>query len=504
MNDRPREVAVSRLLLDQSNARLGEYQPDQKTTQLALATLLDDQLFNLAKDIIIFGLDISQAFILTPEGASAGKYRVIEGNRRLLVIQALTKPRLIEEALTPARQKRWAKMSAQFLESPIKKVWSVIYEAEEDAEHHIINRHTGANNGAGLVGWNSNDQDRYKSRHGGPTTRKEAGQVLDFVDKVYPPSPEDNKRIFSTLQRIILVSHVKEKLGITMKSRIVYSNFPAAEVLKGLSAVVRDLRSGKVKVTNVYHAPDSRKYIDLFSVENLPDPATRLAEPVRLTELLADDVEEIRSTDPEAGGGDNQNESNVESDPSTSSGDEGKKAADNGSTGGSSHSSDGSEEEAAASSRRRSRVQIPRPRETTIPKTCHLYITEPRINAIYLELIRLKIDEFTNACAVTLRVFLELSVDHHITLYSLLSEQQRNSTPLAKRLKVLANYLRMNGRIEEQLEKAIVKVADGGLLSTSTTTFNQYVHNKFAYPHPSELRTAWDELQPFMITLWTK
>jgi len=115
------------------------------------------------------------------------------------------------------------------------------------------------------------------------------------------------------------------------------------------------------------------------------------------------------------------------------------------------------------------------------------------------------VEDFTNACAVTLRVFVELTVDHHITANGLMTAHERGNTPLAKRLKLLAKFLHGAGRIDEQLEKAIIKVADGGgMMSASTTTFNQYVHNKFAYPQASELRTAWDELQPFMKALWVK
>ena len=59
--------------------------------------------------------------------------------------------------------------------------------------------------------------------------------------------------------------------------------------------------------------------------------------------------------------------------------------------------------------------------------------------------------------------------------------------------------MKANGEIDEDLRKAVYRIADTkGVMAASTATFNQYVHNKYVYPFPSELRMAWDELQPFM------
>jgi len=58
-------------------------------------------------------------------------------------------------------------------------------------------------------------------------------------------------------------------------------------------------------------------------------------------------------------------------------------------------------------------------------------------------------------------------------------------------------------KIQSALEKAIRKVADSSqLLAPSTITFNQYVHNKYVIPSPLDLRSVWDELQPFLQAIW--
>jgi hypothetical protein len=36
----------------------------------------------------------------------------------------------------------------------------------------------------------------------------------------------------------------------------------------------------------------------------------------------------------------------------------------------------------------------------------------------------------------------------------------------------------------------------------STTTLNAYVHNSKLFPSPEELKTSWDNLEPFIEKLW--
>lgn len=500
-NERPREISVSRLLLDQKNARLGVPQPDQTSTELALAEYLGPQLFEMANDILEFGIDPSASLLVTSEGAPPGKYRVLEGNRRTLTVKALLRPKIISEVLTPARLKRFEKLSEQFKENPIRSLRCVVFGTEEEADHWIELRHTGANNGAGLVEWDPDEQDRWKSRRGGSINRKEAGQVLDFVDKVYPPRPEDNKRIFSTLQRIVVARNVREKLGLEIKAGIVYTYFPGREILRPLAKIVADLRSGQKKVTDVYHASDRDKYMAEFTASDLPDPNARLNDSVKLSELSVSGNRDGGGADT---GGLASGADGVGNAGQTGNAD-GPSGESAGSGGHAAGEVDPSNEGKTTSGARRSRVKPSRPRMAVIPNTCNLWIAQSRINSIYRELLTLDIEDYSNACAVTLRVFVELSVDHHIAAENLMSESERRSTPLAKRMKELAGHLRAGGRIDEQLERAIVKVADGvGLFSASTVTFNQYVHNAFAYPHPSELRAAWDELEPFMLALWVK
>lgn len=142
-------------------------------------------------------------------------------------------------------------------------------------------------------------------------------------------------------------------------------------------------------------------------------------------------------------------------------------------------------------------------RTALIPKSCQLNVVQARINAIYKELLQLSADQYPNACSVSLRVFLELSVDHYSEKHQIMTDDQRRNWPLAKRIKEVAADLKAKGSMSAQLEIAVQKIADSQfILAASTMQFNQYVHNKYVFPKATELKAAWDELQPFMEKLW--
>lgn len=498
-------LSISKLLLDQSNARLGEEQPSQEAAQLTLATLIDNQLLVIAADILDNGLDPTSLTAVTQEKAPRGAYRVIEGNRRLLALQALAAPSIVDSVLNSGQRRRLLKLSALFAEKPLKSIFCAVFDTEDEAQRWIELRHTGANNGMGLVEWDANEKNRYRARHSGLKARSAAGQILDFVDQVSPVSVVGNSRVYTTLERLISTPDVRGALGIAVERGVVYSNYPRDEIIKGLVAVVQDLKSGNKKVTDVYYQADRKKYAEELPPQCRPDPTTRLAARVELSSLL--DSSEFEESSVSSG----QQSLPLEgADPAHSDGErpefgavartgvdqgqvQGELAADRAS----------STQQDGQRTLRRSRVREPKPRSSTIPASCVLRITHPRINAIYHELIKLEVDAYSNACSVLLRVFVELSTDYHIAQLNVTPESDRRSSPLAKKLKDLASRLRNDGKIDQQLEKAVIKIADGqGMFSASTVTFNQYVHNQFVYPHPRELRTAWDELQPFMQALW--
>lgn len=441
------EIPLADLQLDPRNARLGEEQPSQQAIYLALANQQGKRLVKLAEDIVKNGLDPTALPAVVATNDRQRRYRVIEGNRRVLSLKSLETPTIVSYALGAGDQRKLLELAGKYAESPLDPVKCVLFDNEEEVRHWVELRHTGQNEGAGLVEWDANEKDRFMARHG---KRNPAGQILDFLaseskDQGHPRG----KGVLTNLQRLIATPAIRERLGIDVIDGHVVSNFPREEVVKGLARIVGDLRGEAIRVKDIYYEDDRKTYIDSFGNKDLPVKSKRLDQPVTLEDLRAG-----RNT--------------------------------------------------PASVRPKKQVRRKQPVTVSIvPRACALNPTPPRINAIFNELAQLNVDLYPNACAVLLRVFLELSVDHEIERVGLIQEEQRRSSPLAKRLRMLTDHLVAKKRISDQLRRAMDKVAGAkDVIAASATTFNQYVHNPYVHPKPSELRTAWDELQPFFEKIW--
>ena len=446
------EITLADLIIDVRNARLKDEQPSEQAALLAIAGQQRKRLLNLASDIVDKGLDPTTLVAVMPTDDQRKRYLVIEGNRRVVALKALETPSLISPALNNTEKTRLNKLAGRFAQKPISTVACVMFESEQELEHWVTLRHTGQNEGIGLVPWGSEEQDRYTTRHG---HRSPMGQIIDFVEKHGSLSEEakrSNRSIITNLKRLINTPAVREALGIDMSDGQVSALYPTAEVAKSLTRVVDDLKTARIKVGDIYREQNRLDYVQTLPASDLPDPSTRLPS-VRL----------LDHADEASGDGETK-------EPTTP--------------------------------RKPPRRQPPA-RTSLIPKSCRVDITPPRINNIYNELLELSVDRYPNAASVSLRVFVELSVDHYVDQNKPMSGNINSGASLAKRIKAVADALEKKGSIDLQLKRAVYKMADSSYgLSASTVTFNQYVHNKYVYPTASELRTAWDELQPFVEKIW--
>lgn len=461
------EVPLADLLLDQQNARLDSPQPSQQATALALAKAHGKSVLKLADDIVKMGLDPSALPIVVPTGRQREQYKVLEGNRRTLALKALETPSLIATELGPVESRRLMVLSRQFANRPISKVTCVLFDTEEEALPWVIRRHTGYNDGVGLAEWDSNQIDLFLTRHGaaGSTAkpRNPGGQILDFVNRIDGDNGQGNKGLITNLERLVSTPEVRQAFGLDRVDGVLISKLPLAEVIKPLRRIVADLRSGAVRVGDIYSKDDRLAYLNRLrkqSPDDLPDLTQATVEPVTL-----DDLKPGTARTPA--------KSVVK-------------------------------QRDAIKPRAKTKVRPPKShRSAMVPADCKANVTTPRTNAIYNEIRTLNVEQYPNACGVLLRVFLELSVDHEIQRAQLMTDKERVTANLAKRLKKVAEHLESSGRIPLQLRRAIERIADSqAVIAASVFNMNQYVHNEYVYPRPQELQTAWDELQPFIEKLW--
>jgi hypothetical protein len=445
------QIPVTDLLLDSANPRLGTDQPDQQRTMLELILDREDQILNLAEDIVNqASLDPTAPIVVVATGDRRKRYKVIEGNRRVLALKALETPSLVSVKLAPKQTRRLNELSRRYARSPLDEVTCVLFDTEEEAEHWIRLRHTGQNEGRGLVSWGAVEQDRYNSRRDG--VRKPAGQVLEFVEKHGHLSAEakaSSRGVLTNIERLLGTPEAREHIGVDVARGQVIALYPTEELAKSLTRIVEDAKSGAVTVPQLYHKDDRINYAKGLPRTTLPKRSKRLDDPVPLDDLT--------QGAPKPGAG-------VKPKPK----------------------------------RRKAR-----PRTTVIPERSNLNVAPPRINAIYNELSQLTAEQCPNACSVLLRVFLELTVDHYIEENRLMSEKAAREKPLAFRLKKVTAHLQESGRIPSKLKKAIDQIADGPtVLAPGISTFNQYLHNSYLFPKARDLYMAWDELAPLMESLW--
>ena len=146
------------------------------------------------------------------------------------------------------------------------------------------------------------------------------------------------------------------------------------------------------------------------------------------------------------------------------------------------------------------RQREPRPREHLIPNDCVLRIGNPRIRSVTNELRKLRVTSTPNAVGVLLRVFIELSLDEFAVRENLSISQDSS---LRNKLQRVTTHLVQSGRLSEQQARPVRRAAQrDSFLSPSITVMNDWVHNQYASPEADVLRTYWDNLQPFIQSIW--
>jgi hypothetical protein len=243
---------------------------------------------------------------------------------------------------------------------------------------------------------------------------------------------------------------VREALGVDITNGTVIANYPKDEMSRVFTRLLENLKTGQLPTQKIYDVNDRTKWVKTLSSEDKPKPSKKLKTAVTLQNL---------------GTGTTTTET-------------------------------------PTPRKRRRRRQTTR--TSLIPRTTQLSIDPPRINAIYTELSQISVDQYANACSVLFRVFVELSVDHYVKQNKLMTETDMQNKPLAMRMKTAATHLKKLNKIDADLQKAVDRMGGNKvvLAASSTVTMNQYVHNQYVFPQPTELRIAWDEIEPFIVKLW--
>ena len=186
-------IEISDLILNPKNPR---FDPVKHQTETVKAMIEDqkEKLINLAKHIVTFGLNPSEISIVCPFNM---KWLVLEGNRRITVLKLLNNPELISNAYQKLKNE-FKKLNTSIDTSKIKTARCVIISDENAANEWIRLKHTGQNEGAGTVDWNSQQTGRFNSRSiGAPDAYI---KFLDYL-KTLSGIPENYKNDFYKIKK---------------------------------------------------------------------------------------------------------------------------------------------------------------------------------------------------------------------------------------------------------------------------------------------------------------
>lgn len=342
-------VRPADLLIDEVNPRLAEPNIGQREAQRTLAHKQGKKILKLAKHILQYGLNPLELPAVSRQ--ADGRFIVLEGNRRLVALKALDNPDTLTDAVTPRTLTEIRKLSKQYQEAPIDSVECIEVKDREEIEPWLRLKHTGENQGAGLVRWGPDEADRFFNRGGlvKPTT-----QALDFLTKRGDLTADARGSInTTTLGRLIDTPEVRERLGIELRDRRLYLMADAGHVARALLHVIEHLPP----VTKLHSKEQRVKYADELPKKIVVKPTIASGSGIAL----------------------------MDADPN------------------------------ASPTPKKKTYHKPRQRTALIPADCVLNITEDRAEAVAEELRHLKVEKYPNAVSVLLRVFIELSMDCYIT-----------------------------------------------------------------------------------------
>ena len=444
-------LSLDQLLFDSNNPRIGSATNQRD----ALQKILDDQeekLFVLADSIVSDGLSPIDRLLVLRDKNNGDKFIVLEGNRRLAALKVLVNPHVLASLEVKASlQKRFEEVTKRFNRKDVEPVACFEVPNRNEGNQWIYLRHTGENQGRGVVGWSGIAASRFR---GGDA----ALQALDFVTKYGNLSDDqklhmDNTFPITTLDRLLSTREIRDLIGVEVVDRKLRTGLPADELMKPLRRMVLDLAGKKVNVSQLKNKADQIAYVQGFDIASKADVskkgAPRAVEDIHGTEFRAK-----RSQQPTT-----------------------RRAPD------------------------------PSQRKTIVPSRARLNILDNKVAAIFKELRGLKIEDFPNAAAVLLRVFLELSVDCFLDTHSIPQtiRTQQNKTvdkKLKQKVADVVDYLVNKEGCDRREFVGVTRALSVTHSPLYIDLLHAYLHNRFVTPNARDLTNAWDDAQRFFQRVW--
>lgn len=458
-------LKLSNLYLDLQNPRYEE-QRSQYEALNTIAIEQKDKLLVLLRDIIANGLNPSDIPIVMPDKERVNGYVVLEGNRRIAALKLFKKPNILTNS---SLKQKYIKLNEKYKGNIVKNIECLVVESREEANLWIERKHEGEMNGAGTVRWDNVQKSRFLSNKTGKDSK--AVQLIDFMKAATDGDSEFEEQLgnmsATNLERLISTPEVCSDLGLVYNHGEFSSKYEWEEVLKGLKAIVRRLSKDDFNVSQIYHKDDRLRFMSCIPPEELPDNSKRTNN----TWILKDF--KLLSA--------NRRNKNAGDKDSSNANEDGDSDSNN--------------------------SERPTKRWKFVPEGLKLTIPNERSNRIFKELKQMSHVNMPNACAVMMRVFLELSVDCYLEEFNLLKNGAVSASKDPRDLKQKTNEVinQMNQQktyLDPAKAKGIRTEINNDKSVFSIDTLNAYVHNLSFNPIPETLMLSWDNIEPFIVAMW--
>lgn len=444
-----KSLKVDDVLLDLENPRISRSSSQRE----ALQKIIEDQdvkLVALAESITEDGLNPMDRLLVIKAAGEAGKWTVIEGNRRIATLRILSNPAVLASIeVRPAVQRRLETLAHDWDRS-ITKLDCFELATRADGAAWIKQRHTGENDGRGIVNWIGLASARFRGND-------PALQALDLVMQHGSLTNEEKVGIearfpITTLDRLLSTPAVRAILGLAIQDHKLQTTLPPEEVIKPLTRIVRDLANKSVNVTALKKKEQQIDYVGKLGAD-LPD--------------LSKSSGTSRSVD----------------------------------------RMDADEFQPKPKAKAHTTARPPAPRKTLIPRGCSLNVKNNKISEIATELRILTLKDSRHAVSVLFRVFLEQSVDHYLTAngsspnYTPNGSTKQQFKTLKDKVTEAVGMMVTAGSPKKDLDGVSKGIADTNN-PLCTETLNNYVHNRFYSPTEDQLKVSWDNAQRFFELIW--
>ena len=265
------DISIDQLVVYEDNPRfIKAVNQIDEINKIVIDDERKKELVNLAESILIYGQNPLESIgVIYDEDKK--KYITVEGNRRLAAIKIYRNPLLAEANKTTFNSFKAliTKYSNGKLEMP-DTLRCYIFQSLAQANYWITLKHTGKNNGAGIVPW-SRVQSQRQAIAMGTASPDKSFMLVEWLTKtnhltdIKINTYEDIANT-TTLNRLLDDKYVLQKFCLSYISNE-FSSTNERFSIQCIAKVIKDLNFKKLPVKKVYDANARKNYVDFVCTE---------------------------------------------------------------------------------------------------------------------------------------------------------------------------------------------------------------------------------------------